>query len=265
MLTAFVTRPPSSAADDLLGDDHAGAVLRLVGRGREVWRHDDVRLVEQRAGVRLRAEDVERGGGDLPGAERVEQRGLVDQLAAGRVHDPHAVLHLRDRLGVDHAARLVVQRQVQRQEVGAREHAVERVVLDAELAEALGRDERVVGEHAHLEADRAPGDLLADPPEAEHAERLLRELDAAPLRALPAALLERRVRLRDVARERDEQADRVLGRRDDVRLGRVRDDDPAARRRLDVDVVDPHSRAADHLQVRRRARSARRSASSPSG
>ena len=34
------------------------------------------------------------------------------------------------------------------------------------------------------------------------------------------------MRLRDVARERDEQADRVLGGRDDVRLGRIRDDDP---------------------------------------
>ena len=75
----------------------------------------------------------------------------------------------------------------------------------------------------------------------------------------------RRVRLRDVARERDQQADRVLGRRDDVRLGRVCDDDPLPGRRVDVDVVDPHPGAADHLQVRRPWRSGRRSASWPSG
>ena len=56
--------------------------------------------------------------------------------------------------------------------------------------------------------------------------------------------------MRDVARERDEQADRVLGRRDDVRLGRVRDDDPPPGRGVDVDVVDAHARAADHLQAR---------------
>ncbi len=195
-------------------------------------------------------EDVDRGGSDLAGVERVDQRVVVDQLAARGVHDPHAVLHLRDRRGVDHAARLGVRRQVQRQEIGALEHPVEGVALDAELLEALGGDERVVGEHAHLEADRAPRDLLADPAEAEHAERLLGELDAAPLRALPAALLERGMRLRNVACEGNEQADRVLGRRDDVRLGRVGDDDSATRRRVDVDVVDPHSRAADHLQVR---------------
>ena len=40
----------------------------------------------------------------------------------------------------------------------------------------------------------------------------------------------------------------MLGRRDDRRLGGVRDDDAAARGGLDVDVVHPDSRAADHLQ-----------------
>ena len=98
-------------------------------------------------------------------------------------------------------------------------------------------------------------DLLADAAEAEHAERLAGELDAAVGLALPAALLERGVRLRNVARERDEQPDRVLGRRDDRRLGRVRNDDAAPGRRLDVDVVDADARAADHLQAATRGRS----------
>jgi len=40
----------------------------------------------------------------------------------------------------------------------------------------------------------------------------------------------------------------VLGGRDDVRLGCIRDHDPLARRRVDVDVVDPHSGPADHAQ-----------------
>src|SRR6476646_3732023 len=139
---------------------------------------------------------------------------------------------------------------MQRQEVRTREHLVEGAALDTELPEALGADERVVRDDLHLQAERASGDLAADPAKAEHAERLVGELDAAPFRALPPALDERGVRLRDVARERDEQADRVLGGRDDVRLGRIRDDDPLARRRVDVDVVDPHSGAADHAQSR---------------
>ena len=124
-------------------------------------------------------------------------------------------------------------------------------MLDAELAEPVVGDERVVGDDLHPEADRAAGDLLADPAEAEHAERLPLELDAAPLRPLPAALLERGVRLRDVARERDHQPDGLLGGRDDRRLRCVRDDDAASRRGLDVDVVDADAGAPDHLQVRR--------------
>ena len=109
-------------------------------------------------------------------------------------------------------------------------------------------DERVVRDDRHPEPERAARDLLADPPEADDAERLPGDLDAAPTGALPPAVLERGVRLRDVPREREDQADRLLGRRDDRRLRRVRDDDPAARRRGDVHVVDPDARAADHLQ-----------------
>ena len=138
---------------------------------------------------------------------------------------------------------------MQGQELGGREHVVRALdALDAELAEALLGHERVIGDDAHPEAERAARDLLADAAEAEHAERLALELDPAPRRALPAALLQRGVRLRDVARQRDQQADGVLGRRGDGRLGRVGDDDPAAGGGLDVDVVDPHARAADHLQ-----------------
>src|SRR4029079_614297 len=95
----------------------------------------------------------------------------------------------------------------------------------------------------------AARDLLADAAEAEHAERLARQLDPAVRLALPPSLLQRRMRLRDVARERDEQADRVLRRGDDRRLRRVRDDDAAPRRGLDIDVVDADACAPDHLEV----------------
>ena len=69
------------------------------------------------------------------------------------------------------------------------------------------------------------------------------------LRALPGPLLERGMGLRDVAREGDEEADRLLGRGDDGRVGSVRDDDPAPGGRVDVDVVDADPGAADHLQA----------------
>ena len=242
----------------LLGDDHACAVLCLVRGRREMGCDDDVRRLQKRAAVRLLDVHVDRCARDLARLERRDQRRLVHELAAGRVDDAHAVPHLRDRRGVDRVARVVGERQVEGEEICARQHFLEARAVDAELAKALGGDERVIGDDLHLQPDRPPRDLPADAPEPEHAEHLVGELDAAPLRALPPAGCERRMGLRDVAREREEQADRVLGGRDDVRLGRVRDDDAAPRGRIDVDVVHPDAGAADHLQAAWRARSDRR-------
>ena len=154
MLTAFVTRPPSSAAATCSATI---TPARSCASSVEAARCGVTTMFgacEQRARVRLLREDVDRGAGEPARLERLDQRLLVDELAAGGVDQARAVLHLRERLGADHAARLVVQRQVERDEVGAREHALERVALDPGLAEALGRDERVVGDDVHLQPER---------------------------------------------------------------------------------------------------------------
>ena len=122
-------------------------------------------------------------------------------------------------------------------------------LLGAELAEALGADERVVRDDAHAEGAGADRDELADAAEAEHAERLALDLGAAELAALPLAAGEAGVRLRDVAGEREHQRDRVLGGGDRVGLRRVGDDDPALGGGGDVDVVHAHAGAADDPQV----------------
>ena len=234
----------------LLGDDHAGPVLCLLGGGGKVRGDDDVVELEQWALVRFRGENVKRGSGHLAGAQCLEQRPLVDQLAARGVDHTDAVPHLGECLLADGATGLVRQRQVEGQEVGRAVDVLGRLdPLGPELAKALLRNERVVGDDAESEPERPPRHLLPDPAETEHAERLALELDPAVAPALPASLLQRRVRLRNVARKRDQQADRVLGRGDDGRLRRVRDDDSAACGRLDVDVVDPHPSSADHLQA----------------
>ena len=121
--------------------------------------------------------------------------------------------------------------------------------LDAELAEAFGRNERVVGDDAHAEPGRPSRNLLPDSAEAENTERLARQLHAAVGLAFPAALLERGVSLRNVPRQGDEQADGVLGRRHDGGLRRIRYDDPASRGGGNVDVVDADPRTADDLEL----------------
>ena len=69
----------------------ASAVRRraeLCERGGVPGEHD-VREPEERArrGQRLQLEDVEAGAADRAVAQRVDERGLVDQAAARGVHD----------------------------------------------------------------------------------------------------------------------------------------------------------------------------------
>ncbi len=120
-----------------------------------------------------------------------------------------------------------------------------------ELAGAIRAHERVVRDQPHAERVRALGDENADAPEADDAERLAVQLDAFPLRAIPRAVLQVGVRLRHVARLRQQQCERVLGRGEDVRLRRVHDHDAAASGLGDVDVVEPDPRSSDHHEIGR--------------
>ena len=166
---------PVERRRDLLGDDDAGPILRLRRRAGEMRRDHDLRKLEQRSRVRLGREHVQRRARDLARADGSLERLLVDERAAGRIDDPHAVTHSREGVGVEHAARLRVERKMQRHDVGPREDVVERARrLDAELPEALGRDEGVEGDDAHPEAERPARDLAPDTPETEHAEGLAR-------------------------------------------------------------------------------------------
>src|SRR5207248_5486445 len=122
-------------------------------------------------------------------------------------------------------------------------------VLHTELAEALLRHVDVKGDHPHPEGPGALGHELTDAAEAEDAERLLVQLDAAEPGPLPLPRGERGVRLGHVPGESEQHRHRVLGRGDDVGLGRVGHDDPALRGRVEVHVVHPHAGAADRAQA----------------
>ena len=68
---------------------------------------------------------------------------------------------------------------------------VELDLLDAEVERALLGQERVVGEHPHLQPDRAVGDDRADIAAADQAERLAGQLDAHEAVLFPLAGLGR--------------------------------------------------------------------------
>ncbi len=93
---------PGERRHHLLGGLVAGAVGGLGRGGAEVRGDHHVGIAEQRVvGHRLLAEHVERRARHLAGVERRPQRVLDHQQAARDVDHAHAVLHLREGLGVE--------------------------------------------------------------------------------------------------------------------------------------------------------------------
>ncbi|EAR50516.1 hypothetical protein OG2516_09735 [Oceanicola granulosus HTCC2516] len=212
--------------------------------------HDDVGQAEQRVLLgRLLGEHVEGRAGDVAVLERVRQRLLVDEAAARAVDDPHALLRLGEVLAAQDVLRLLRQRHVQGDEVGARQQRVEPDLLDTELGGALLRQERIVGDHLHPQPHRAGADDAADVARADHAERLAGQLDAHEARLLPLARMGRGRRLGDLARDGEHHRDGVLGGGDHVAEGGVHHDDALLRRVRDVDVIDADAGAADDPEV----------------
>src|SRR5206468_10420202 len=113
-----------------------------------------------------------------------------------------------DARGIDDAARLVVEREVERNDVGARK---ERIEVDERHPRIRPR-RAVPGDHLHADAARDARDLAADAAEANDAKRLAIKLHAferAPLAGAYAA-----VHAREPARAGKHQGNRVLGDRD---------------------------------------------------
>ena len=110
---------------------------------------------------------------------------------------------------------------------------------------------RFEGDDLHVHALGAPGDLAADAPQADDAERLAGYLGADELVAVPPAGLHDRVGRRNAAGERQHQRDGVFGGRHGVTAGRVHDDDALARRGGHVDVVHADAGSGDRAELAR--------------
>ena len=134
-------------------------------------------------------------------------------------------------------------------EIGRPQQFIQRHQAHVELLGAIRRHRGVVGDNLHLQALGALGDLGTDVAQPDQAQHLAPDLDAGELGTRPLAALDGSVGLGDVAGQSEEEADRVLGRRDDVAAWRVDDQDALGRGRRHVDVVDSDASPAYHSQA----------------
>ena len=140
---------------------------------------------------------------------------------------------------------------MQRDAVGAAQQVVQLDLLDADVDRALLGQEGIIGDHLHPQALRTAGNDAADIARTDQAERLAGELDAHVVALGPFARLGARVRLRDLAGEREQHGNRVFGGGDRVAEGRVHHHHAALAGGRDIDVVDPDPGAADDLEIGR--------------
>ena len=168
------------------------------------------------------------------------ERGLVDHLPAGGVHENGRRLHRLECCGADEVAGLGSQRAVHGHDIGHRKQREEIVAAPGERGSRAVRGRKL-------------RDPTADPPRP-HDEHLL-PFEALtdhevrpPLPAVAAA--QRAVAFADAPQERENQRDRVLGGRVRQDARRVADDDSALARGVEVDVVDPDRIVRDDAELR---------------
>src|SRR5262249_20961349 len=134
----------------LLGDVEGDGALRLEGGRGDVRRGDEVAQAEERIlSDRLAQEDVRGRSRQAPLGQRLRQRGLVDDAAAGGVDEARGRFDQGQHAGVYQVTGPLHEWGVDRDEVGPCEEVVEGDQLYVELLRSLAGDGRVGGDDVH--------------------------------------------------------------------------------------------------------------------
>ena len=239
-------------AGDVAGELDGDALLSLRSGSAEVRRRQHARVCDERvADGRLFGEDVERRAGDALLLKRGDQRRFVDQRAAGGVDQQRIGPHQGELLGAEQRRRAGRRRGVQADHLGTREQLVELDQLDAERAGAILGQERVVGDHGHIERLQSPRDGRADAAEADQSGDAADEFCADEGGALPAVGAQAGVGLDEVARSGEHERDGQLCGGDGVAAAGVEDGHAALGSGVEIDVVNTDAGASDRAELGR--------------
>ena len=235
--------------DRLLGGAARGHEIGLMGVRAEVRKHH-VGHVGDALGpggiLRIDVVAVEEPLFRLDRAEVV----LVDDAGAGAVQQHRSGLHGGQEFPVDHAAGLVVLRNVERHQIAPGEDLLDRVQLDPQRFGHGGGDQRVVPPDLVLEAGEPLDQQLADIPQTDDADPFPGQFAAHEFALLPVAGAGGDVRRDDVAVHRQHQRHDFFGHGVGVGAGGVHHVDISAAGVFDVDGVVAGAGADDQFQFR---------------
>ena len=225
--------------------------LALAGGRRQapdMGRRDNVRQPREfrRRHLVGRAADIHGGAGDTVFRQDLQQRRLVDQIAARHVDEEGVRLHAGEGRRVQQVLGLLVGDGEADHVVGAAQQLLHRQLLEApvvDLGVGIGHQHR----HAHRRQHRRQ--LARDAAVADDADRAAGKLPADLDLGLAALVIGRR-RARDAAREIDQEADGQLDHRlHEARLG-MGHQHARLRGRRHVDVADVDGAAHHDLELR---------------
>ena len=239
--------PSRKHIDDLFAGFLGDAELSLCRERAEVRREHGVRGLEERVvrGGRLGLEDVEGGARDLAVGQGLGYGRLVVHAAASDVDQHHAGLEIADVVGVDDAARRLVQRHVNGDDVGLLDDGFDVCQGHAVHGRQLGGHERVVTDDVHFHAAGPISDCLANLAQADDAEGTAAKLNARERAALPLPATHGGIGGGGLAGERMHQCDRLLRGRNGVTGRGVHHHHAGLGGGFEVYVVHADARSAD--------------------
>ena len=201
-------------------------------------------------GQRLMVEHVECGG-NIALLQSGKQRTGFDDFGAGGVDEQGAGLHMRKVLGGDDAARGVVQRQMDGDDVAGFDELVEIVDRSGTGAfEMLGRHMRIPCGDLHAEGAGDAGHGGADAAQSDDAHATAGELQSIAAGPRPVAGLDVLIELANAADELEQKGEGVLGHGVIAIMFGVADADLQLARLIEIEVAgDAGTAEHDALDV----------------
>ena len=196
----------------MIGDLQRHVFLCFCCCSTQVWCNDNVWQVEQRAfGCRLHSENIERRTSHMTRFQGRSQRIFINQPTTRTVDNADALFHLGQTFCGDHIGGLFGLWNVQCDEISLFEQLIQFNFGDAHFVGFFFRQERVKGQHFHLEAFGAVTNDSTDVTRTDYTKCFTRQLNTHEFGLFPFARMRGRACFGDLTCHSKHHRNRMFG------------------------------------------------------